>query len=82
MGEIIDLGTEYDILEKRGSWYSYADETIAQGRENTKEWLDEHPEQLEEIKAGIRAEIGLASPEEGEEDGDEAEAPEEAAEEA
>ena len=82
MGEIIDLGTEYDILEKRGSWYSYADETIAQGRENTKEWLDEHPEQLEEIKAGIRAEIGLASPEEGEEEGDEAEAPEEAAEEA
>ena len=81
MGEIIDLGTEYDILEKRGSWYSYADETIAQGRENTKEWLDEHPEQLEEIKAGIRAEIGLASPEEGAEDGDETEETEEAAEE-
>jgi hypothetical protein len=43
--------------------------------------LDEHPEQLEEIKAGIRAEIGLASPEEGAEDGDETEETEEAAEE-
>ncbi len=69
LGEIIDLGTEYDILEKRGSWYSYDDETIAQGRENTKEWLEENPEQLEEIKSAIRKEIGLSS--EGEEEGSE-----------
>jgi len=61
LGEMIDLGTEYDILQKRGSWYSYQDETIAQGRENTKEWLEENPEQREEIKSAIRAEIGLAS---------------------
>jgi recombination protein RecA len=61
LGEMIDLGTEYGILEKRGSWYSYEDETIAQGRENTKEWLDEHPEAREEIKGAIRQEIGLGS---------------------
>jgi recombination protein RecA len=84
LGEIIDLGTEYDILQKRGSWYSYQDETIAQGRENTKEWLEENPEQLEEIKSAIRAEIGLASggAEESEEEDEEEEASEPAAEEA
>jgi recombination protein RecA len=64
LGEMIDLGTEYGILEKRGSWYSYEDETIAQGRENTKEWLEENPEQREEIKSAIRQEIGLASSDE------------------
>ncbi|WP_103021166.1 recombinase RecA [Salinibacter altiplanensis] len=61
LGEIIDLGTEYDILQKRGSWYSYQDETIAQGRENTKEWLEENPEQREEIKSALRGEIGLST---------------------
>jgi recombination protein RecA len=66
LGEIIDLGTEYDILEKRGSWYSYEDETIAQGRENTKEWLQENPDKREAIKDAIRGEIGLATEEEQE----------------
>ena len=83
LGEIIDLGTEYDILQKRGSWYSYQDETIAQGRENTKEWLEENPEEREEIKSAIRAEIGLASAEADEsEDEEEEEASEPATEEA
>ena len=84
LGEIIDLGTDYDILQKRGSWYSYQDETIAQGRENTKEWLEENPDQREEIKSAIRAEIGLASggAEESEEEDEEEEASEPAAEEA
>ncbi len=72
LGELIDLGTEYDILQKRGSWYSYEDETIAQGRENTKEWLKENPEEREAIKSAIRKEIGLSAGEE-EEEGDEEE---------
>ena len=73
LGEIIDLGTEHDILQKRGSWYSYEDETIAQGRENTKEWLEENPEEREAIKSSLRQEIGLESEteEEAEEDGEE-----------
>ncbi len=75
LGEIIDLGTEYDILQKRGSWYSYQDETIAQGRENTKEWLEENDEQRKEIKSGLRGEIGLATvDEDSEEDEEESEA--------
>jgi recombination protein RecA len=73
LGELIDLGTEHDILEKRGSWYSYADDTIAQGREATKEWLKEHPDEREKIKLEIRREIGTAEPadEEDVDEGDE-----------
>jgi len=84
LGEIIDLGTEHDILQKRGSWYSYQDETIAQGRENTKEWLQDNPEQREEIKSALRGEIGLSTVEEESEGDDEGEdeEPEAAAEEA
>jgi len=67
LGEIIDLGTEYDILEKRGSWYSYEDDTIAQGREATKEWLEEHPEEQEKIRNEIRTELGVIADEEEEE---------------
>ena len=77
LGELIDLGTEHDILEKRGSWYSYGDETIAQGREATKEWLEEHPDEREEIKRAIQVEIGVIEEEEAdeaEEEGEEAEA--------
>jgi recombination protein RecA len=59
LGELIDLGTEHDILEKRGSWYSYGDDTIAQGREATKEWLEEHPEEREQIKNEIRKELDM-----------------------
>jgi len=73
LGEIIDLGTEYDILEKRGSWYSYEDDTIAQGREATKEWLEEHPDEREEIRHEIRKELGVVSDdEEAEAEGEDA----------
>ena len=72
LGEIIDLGTEHDVLQKRGSWYSYEDETIAQGRENTKEWLEENPEEREAITSAIRTGIGLSTDEEDEaEEGEE-----------
>jgi recombination protein RecA len=80
LGELIDLGTEHDILEKRGSWYSYGDETIAQGREATKEWLAEHPDERAEIKQAIRRELGTLEPE-ATEDEEETEEAEEAAEE-
>jgi recombination protein RecA len=82
LGELIDLGTEHDILEKRGSWYSYGEETIAQGREATKEWLEEHPEERQEIKLAIRKELGMVSDEEvSDEEEEEEDEPAEAAEE-
>jgi recombination protein RecA len=79
LGELIDLGTEHDILEKRGSWYSYGDDTIAQGREATKEWLEEHDEEREQITYEIRTELGMLTDEEQEAEASDDEAVEEEA---
>jgi len=66
LGELIDIGSEHDIIEKRGSWYSYNDDTIAQGREATKEWLKEHDEEREKIKRQVRIELGMIEPDDEE----------------
>ena len=55
IGEIIDLGVQADIIDKSGAWYAYKDEKIGQGRENTKQFLRDHPEILDEIEARIRS---------------------------
>jgi len=54
-GEIIDLGVLHGIVDKAGSWYSYGDDRIGQGKENVREFLKEHPEMAEEIEGKIRA---------------------------
>ncbi|WP_263788098.1 recombinase RecA [Salinibacter grassmerensis] len=64
LGEIVQIGVDAGILEKRGSWYSYKGETIAQGRSNTKEWLSENPEEREEIERKVKAELGIIELEE------------------
>ena len=48
-GDVIDLATKYEIVEKSGAWFSYKDEKIAQGREAAKKYLDANPKILEEI---------------------------------
>ncbi len=53
LGEILDLGVEYDIVKKSGSWYSYEDSKLAQGREGTKALLKDNPELCEEIENRI-----------------------------
>ena len=58
-GCIVDMGEEYGIIERAGSWYSYQDENLGQGRQNSKEFLDEHPEMREEIKEKILVEAGM-----------------------
>jgi recombination protein RecA len=55
IGEIIDLGVQADIVDKSGAWYSYKDEKIGQGRENTKQFLKDNPSLLEEIETRIRS---------------------------
>jgi recombination protein RecA len=55
IGEIIDLGVQADIIDKSGAWYSYKDEKIGQGRENTKKFLNDNPALLEEIETRIRS---------------------------
>ncbi len=61
-GEIIDLGVDHDIIQKSGSWYSYGNAKIAQGRESAKQFLDDNPEVAEEIEAKIKEKILGISP--------------------
>ena len=53
LGEIIDLGVNLDFIQKSGSWYSYNDTKIAQGKESAKQFLDDNPEVAEEITQRI-----------------------------
>lgn len=53
-GELIDMASDKDIVNKSGAWYSYHDERIGQGRENAKNFLKEHPEMMEEIYQQVR----------------------------
>ena len=52
-GELVDLGVEYDIIKKSGSWYSYKDSKLAQGRDATKTLLHDNPELCEELETLI-----------------------------
>jgi len=58
-GEIVDLGSELDIVQKSGAWYSYNEERLGQGRENAKIFLKENPEIRSEIMLKIREHYGL-----------------------
>ena len=53
-GEILDLGVEYGIVGKSGSWFSYGDQKLAQGREATKQLLKDNQELCDEIEAKVR----------------------------
>ena len=52
-GEIIDLASSLDIINKSGAWFSYGEERLGQGRDNAKEYLKQHPEIAEEIRQKI-----------------------------
>ncbi|MCG8425195.1 MAG: recombinase RecA [Proteobacteria bacterium] len=52
-GDLLDLGVEVDIVEKSGAWYSYGGERIGQGRENSKEFLRQHPDVYNAIEAKL-----------------------------
>ena len=58
-GELIDLGVKAEVIEKSGSWYSYGDERIGQGRENARKFLLEHPEVMDRVERQIRMNEGL-----------------------
>jgi recombination protein RecA len=55
LGEIIDLGVELNIIKKSGSWFSYGDTKLAQGREALKQLLRDNPELCDELEAKVRA---------------------------
>ncbi len=53
-GDVLDLATNCDIVQKSGSWYAYDGEKIGQGRETAKKFLEEHPEVMADIDAKVR----------------------------
>ena len=59
-GSLLDLALERDIIHKSGAWFSYKDQRIGQGRENTRKFLKENPDVAQEIDAIIRAELMAA----------------------
>ncbi len=70
LGELVDLGTKFNVVKKSGTWYSYDGERMGQGRENSKKFLHENPEIREKIRDEIIKASGMGS---SEEEGKEAE---------
>ncbi len=62
IGEIIDLGTEFEIIQKSGSWYSYGDTKLGQGREAVKKLLRDNSELADELEAKIRERLKNGAP--------------------
>ncbi|MBQ6573778.1 MAG: recombinase RecA [Bacteroidales bacterium] len=60
VGEILDLGVEFDIIKKSGSWFSYGDSKIGQGRESVRQLLLDNPEFAEEVEAKVREALANA----------------------
>jgi recombination protein RecA len=67
-GELLDLGVKAGVVEKSGSWFSYGDERIGQGRENAKQFLKDNPDVALAIEDKIRAAHGLDFDASGEDD--------------
>lgn len=62
VGEIIDLGVEYNIIKKAGSWFSYGDTKLGQGRDAVKSLLLDNPDLADELESKIRAEVTGVDP--------------------
>jgi recombination protein RecA len=58
-GDVLDLGVGLDIIEKTGSWYSFNQERIGQGRENVRRFLAEHPDIMKDISDRVKEKLGL-----------------------
>jgi recombination protein RecA len=61
-GELIDLGLDNKIIEKSGSWFSYGDMRLGQGRENAKQFMKDNPELESEIETKVRRALGINTP--------------------
>jgi recombination protein RecA len=53
-GDLLDLGVQMEIIDKRGSYYNYGDVRLGQGRENAKDFIRENPDMAEEIELTVR----------------------------
>jgi recombination protein RecA len=61
-GEILELGVNAGLVDKSGAWYSYKKDRVGQGKDNAREYLEEHPELAAEIEARIREKLGINNP--------------------
>jgi recombination protein RecA len=61
-GGLLDLGVEGGLVSKTGTWFTYGDQRLGQGRENAKQFLDEHPDMMAEIEGRIRGALGDGKP--------------------
>ena len=59
-GEVLDIGVELDVIKKSGSWFSYNDNKLGQGRDAVKQLIEDNPELMEELEAKIKAKIAGA----------------------
>jgi len=59
IGDLLDLATKHNIVEKSGAWYSYGEERIGQGRDNAIQYMRENPDLLEQLNTEVRTELGL-----------------------
>ncbi|HET7596189.1 MAG TPA: recombinase RecA, partial [Burkholderiales bacterium] len=62
-GEIIELGVAQGVIDKSGAWYTYGKDRIGEGKDNTREYLEEHPELAREIENKVLAAVGISVPE-------------------
>jgi recombination protein RecA len=61
-GDLVDLASQENILEKSGAWYSFSGERIGQGRENAKDYLRDHPEVAKDVERRVLEKFGLLKP--------------------
>ncbi|MBC7186171.1 MAG: recombinase RecA, partial [Calditrichaeota bacterium] len=66
VGDILDLAVEHKIVEKSGTWFSFGEEKIGQGRDNVKRYLEQSPELLEKIEHRVREALGMLPEQQGE----------------
>ena len=58
-GDLLDLATQHNIIEKSGTWYTYKDERLGQGRDNARNYLKDHPERISEIREEVLKRAGV-----------------------
>ncbi len=69
--ELLDMAVKYEIIEKSGSWFSYQEQRIGQGKDNARKFLEDNPEMIAEIEAIVREKVAAdkeANFEEGDDD--------------
>ena len=59
LGELVDMAVDHDIIQKAGSWYSFGEEKLGQGREAAKQWLRDNPDKRASIKEEVKMLVGI-----------------------